>query len=458
MEGRGCCGISTALELTSRAVSAWSACTVERSVCDFGLYGVAGRLSSDSLAVSAQAVLPLAQEGTAMDVEEHGCREANLWPVAIAGRREARLRNPERPGTSQVKSRQLQERLAAFAAGREIVRRVAVDLGCWNRFVLMLPAIIIAVPLFVAMAFETRFATRLAAFEKLFPSEELSLRNAASRTDGYWPFVARKEEPPMAFTYGEFPLSFFSLVLDRACAAAGRDRTARSELSFLDIGSGAGRLVLWAAVTHKWKAGRGIEVLPGLHRAACKKLEAALDMRHELELRTIPEFLEGSWDDASVLPWAEVDVSFAYTTAFPHGEDAVLHDLTSALAARLRRGCIVCTTDYRLGTGFELVDSLEGDNEGVGGRSIVYMYRKTCEGATAAEVLAEQLAASKQQVDLLTARVAALEAELQQSAAEVSELRAEREELRKTLELDEESDASDLRALKEWASESGYLQ
>ena len=458
MEGRGCCGISTALKLTSRAVSAWSACTVERSVCDFGLYGVAGRLSSDSLAVSAQAVLPLAQEGTAMDVEEHGCREANLWPVAIAGRREARLRSPERPGTSQVKSRQLQERLAAFAAGREIVRRAAVDLGCWNRFVLMLPAIIIAVPLFVAMAFETRFATRLAAFEKLFPSEELSLRNAASRTDGYWPFVARKEEPPMAFTYGEFPLSFFSLVLDRACAAAGRDRTARSELSFLDIGSGAGRLVLWAAVTHKWKAVRGIEVLPGLHRAACKKLEAALDMRHELELRTIPEFLEGSWDDASVLPWAEVDVSFAYTTAFPHGEDAVLHDLTSALAARLRRGCIVCTTDYRLGTGFELVDSLEGDNEGVGGRSIVYMYRKTCEGATAAEVLAEQLAASKQQVDLLTARVAALEAELQQSAAEVSELRAEREELRKTLELDEESDASDLRALKEWASESGYLQ
>ena len=96
MEGRDCCGISTALELTSRAVSAWSACTVERSVCDFGLYGVAGRLSSDSLAVSAQAVLPLAQEGTAMDVEEHRCREANLWPVAIAGRREARLQSPER--------------------------------------------------------------------------------------------------------------------------------------------------------------------------------------------------------------------------------------------------------------------------------------------------------------------------------------------------------------------------
>ena len=104
MEGRGCCGISTALELTSRAVSAWSACTVERSVCDFGLYGVAGRLSSDSLAVSAQAVLPLAQEGTAMDVEEHGCREANLWPVAIAGRREARLRSKN--AQEQVKSSQ----------------------------------------------------------------------------------------------------------------------------------------------------------------------------------------------------------------------------------------------------------------------------------------------------------------------------------------------------------------
>jgi hypothetical protein len=39
----------------------------------------------------------------------------------------------------------------------------------------------------------------------------------------------------------------------------------------------------------------------------------------------------------------------------------------------------------------------------------------------------------------------------------VADLRAERDELRTTLELDEASDASDLRALKEWASESGYL-
>lgn len=82
MGGRDCCGISTALELTSRAVSDWSAGTVERSVGVFGLYGVAGRLSSDSLAVSAQAVLPLAQEGTATDVEEHRCRAASS-PVAM---------------------------------------------------------------------------------------------------------------------------------------------------------------------------------------------------------------------------------------------------------------------------------------------------------------------------------------------------------------------------------------
>ena len=39
---------------------------------------------------------------------------------------------------------------------------------------------------------------------------------------------------------------------------------------------------------------------------------------------------------------------------------------------------MVCV--FRLGEGYELLDSLDGANEGTGGRSVAYVYRKTSEG------------------------------------------------------------------------------
>jgi len=38
--------------------------------------------------------------------------------------------------------------------------------------------------------------------ERLYPSEGIDQRNALSRTDGYWKFIQRGEDPPMQFTYG----------------------------------------------------------------------------------------------------------------------------------------------------------------------------------------------------------------------------------------------------------------
>ena len=178
----------------------------------------------------------------------------------------------------------------------------------------------------------------LEAFGALYPAAELSARNAQSRTDGYWPFVGRKEKPPIGLTYGEFPLPFFTALTDRACDLAGLGDE-RSGATFCDIGSGAGRLVLWAAATHAWRAALGVELLPGLCRAADAKLEAARALAG-LQLRTPRvELSEGSWDDASVVAWGEIDVAFAYTTAFPADEANVLQELTAALAPRPRVRC-----------------------------------------------------------------------------------------------------------------------
>ena len=49
---------------------------------------------------------------------------------------------------------------------------------------------------------------------KLYPPSALEERNAASRTDGYWPFIQKGHDPPKQFTYGEFDFSFLAELLD----------------------------------------------------------------------------------------------------------------------------------------------------------------------------------------------------------------------------------------------------
>ena len=39
-------------------------------------------------------------------------------------------------------------------------------------------------------------------------------------------------------------------------------------------------------------------------------------------------------------------------------------------------GCIVVTTDYQLGAGFQQLEQLEGENRGVGDTSTAYLARK----------------------------------------------------------------------------------
>ena len=108
-------------------------------------------------------------------------------------------------------------------------------------------------------SFNERFASTLRTFERIYPADQLPLRNAASRKDGYWPFVSRKEEPPQVLTYGEFPLPLFTQLVDRACSAAELGDSQESA-TLCDIGSGTGRLVLWAAATGRWKAVFGVEL------------------------------------------------------------------------------------------------------------------------------------------------------------------------------------------------------
>ena len=227
-------------------------------------------------------------------------------------------------------------------------------------------------------AFQMCYAEPLAIFEKsLYPAQEYSDRNGISRKDGYWSFVHRNEEPNPDFTYGEFPLPFFHRLIDRACELHGCGDDRRS-CSLIDLGSGAGRLALWAAATSAWRRVVGVEYLRSLARTAVEKLEEA---RAAGLLRTDEVVLtQGTWDE-KLDCFAEVDVAFAYTTAITTNDEGILEGLSRALAQRLRRGCIVVTTDYKLDPAhFEVLDTMTGENSGVGGTSTGYLHRKRSRG------------------------------------------------------------------------------
>ena len=238
-------------------------------------------------------------------------------------------------------------------------------------------------------SFQQQYSRQLALFNQdLFPPEQYSARNGLSRKDGYWAFVGKGEDPPLDFTYGEFPLQLFSKLVDRACellaatksGASGALFGDRSSITMADLGSGAGRLALWAASTSAYKRVMGVEYLTSLASDASEKLTLARGLPGLLQTPDV-QLVEGSWDDPDALSWSEIDLAFAYTTAITTNDDGILEGLSEALSRRLPRGCIVVTTDYKLDpAGFDVLESLEGQNDGVGGVSTGFIHVKTCAG------------------------------------------------------------------------------
>ena len=155
------------------------------------------------------------------------------------------------------------------------------------------------------------------------PTDRRLTQGLPTRSLSVRPYVSKKEEPPAEYTYGEFPLPFFGELLDKAAASSaacpGGDRSAAE---FLDLGSGAGRLVLAAAAaTPPWKRVTGVEFLSSLHTLAEEKLAQAQALPGGL--LTSEVVLENcSWDSES-LDLSSIDVAFAYTTHCPLREVSI---------------------------------------------------------------------------------------------------------------------------------------
>ena len=252
------------------------------------------------------------------------------------------------------------------------------------------------------------FDSVLTGLHILFPPTTLEQRNAASRSDGYWPYIQNGQDPPLQLTYGEFDFTFFGQILETVPNIVnGRQQHGTTETSycntsawkdkvFVDIGSGVGRLVFAAAALHpEWKECRGIEILPGLHEQAKVALQQCGKSRRlpttnsitndstkhdssSLQLAPI-SFVCGSFEDTDL-----GDADFIFVTASCLPSD-LLGTLQDCVLKNCQPGTVIVTTDYALpienqqqstgGARLELLQSIEGWSWVTGGGSTAFVHQ-----------------------------------------------------------------------------------
>lgn len=272
-----------------------------------------------------------------------------------------------------------------------------------------------------------RYEHVLKGIDELYPPKELSSRNAKSRSDGYWKYVERGEKPPLEFTYGEFDIVFFGELLDKAWeyhimrTSSGVDVSTATKTTkpwenktFIDIGSGTGRLVIAAAALHpNWRVCKGLEILKGIHNVSVNIADScvvtfdekdSLDVKHG-NVKSILQIPRSVDTDFLVLapvqmilgsftnPYqylADIDCAFVFSSCM---KPDLLKQLSIAIGRQCRPGTIVITTEFPLFlTGhidplqndctmpygdyeIELLDKIDGWCWLMGGESTAYIHR-----------------------------------------------------------------------------------
>eukprot|EP00594_Rhizosolenia_setigera_P001115 CAMPEP_0178946632 /NCGR_PEP_ID=MMETSP0789-20121207/4395_1 /TAXON_ID=3005 /ORGANISM="Rhizosolenia setigera, Strain CCMP 1694" /LENGTH=327 /DNA_ID=CAMNT_0020626649 /DNA_START=106 /DNA_END=1089 /DNA_ORIENTATION=- len=234
-----------------------------------------------------------------------------------------------------------------------------------------------------------RYKTALSTLNQIYPTEGIEERYTKSRSDGYWAYIRNGEEPPLEYTYGEFDFLFFAHLLDRAHIHYLDDNNGNSsneekswkDKTFLDIGSGSGRLVIGASTLHpNMKLCRGIEILNGIHDIAVEKLEN-IHTNKMYDMRLSPISFEcASITSPNIRNLQDVDVCFMFSSCM---KGALLNEIGSAIGKQLKQGSIVITTEYSLifepakesNKYFRIMEVIHGYCEVVGGTTTAFVHR-----------------------------------------------------------------------------------
>lgn len=242
------------------------------------------------------------------------------------------------------------------------------------------------------------------------PNEERSRNNAGMEAFGEDrnSKVITNDDPRNEYTYGEFPFDSFDLLVDRAIEYVDTDQQQHGEDStnrnMLDLGSGCGRLVLYAGLTNRsgWDI-TGIEIGKQLHSLAVNSLQRGINedllkpaIAHDASTANSnskisfyngnalggedPYFQDTASDDETIQSiLSEASLLFAYSTVWetdssqpfnPELQAMVLSSKWSkSLAAVCQNGVVAVTTDRVLNPedGWKLLDRMDVDNPSVWG-------------------------------------------------------------------------------------------
>ena len=237
------------------------------------------------------------------------------------------------------------------------------------------------------------------------PNEERARTNAGMEaySDGQGSVITN-DDPRTEYTFHQFPLDSFDILVDRALDFVDDDDGECRTM--IDLGSGCGRLCFYAALTRgmcdnktrRWNV-NGVEIGSKLHSLAVNSLERGInngwfeekDRNEELSSSQIA-FLNGNallqTDDLyfktdthinSNIQYllSKANILFCYSTVWeaetdfnPEISAMILHEKWSkSLANACSNGCIGVTTDRALNPmhGWKLVDRIDVENPSVWG-------------------------------------------------------------------------------------------
>ena len=172
----------------------------------------------------------------------------------------------------------------------------------------------------------------------------------------------QQKEPPLEYTYGEFDIPFFALLLDTIEKRRG---ASLDGCVFCDIGAGSGRLVLTASALYDWKECRGIEILEGIYQHSVDLLSSCQtddnyylpsNQHNSKQLSNINLQL-GSFTDPYIT-LHDIDIFFVFSSCM---SKEILQSLAESLGRQVKVGSYIITTDYPLPLNGIVGKSLEED-------------------------------------------------------------------------------------------------
>lgn len=151
------------------------------------------------------------------------------------------------------------------------------------------------------------------------------------------------------FTYGEINFLHFLPVLNYAA-----DCQDGSSLVFWDLGAGAGKVLIAAALAERFSRVCGVELLGGLCEAgqeACARFEKVAE-EEKWQNKTILEVVNG---DMLKTDWSDADVIYASSICFP---ESLMNSILDK-AKSLKKGAILASLKMVDNESFKLIQGFK---------------------------------------------------------------------------------------------------